>query len=186
MLQRQREPPLAELSHQPSLVLDQDDAAPVDDADAVGHLLGLLDVMRRQDHGDALFAQPAHQRPHVAAQIDVDAGRRLVEEQNFRLMAERLGDHHPPLHAPGKFDDPGIALLPQREVAQKAFDEVRIRRPAEQAPAERDRRPDRRENVEGDLLRHEAHLRAGRAIVARSRRGRRREPCPKSSTPCRR
>ena len=107
-----------------------------------------------------------HQRPHVAPQIDVDAGRRLVEEQDLRLMGEGLGDHHPPLHAPRKLDDPARALLPQREIAQEPFDEGRVRGPAEEAPAERRRRLDGGKNVEGDLLRHEADLGASRAIVA--------------------
>ena len=38
----------------------------VDDADPVGHLLGFLDVVRRQDDGDAGCAQRAHDLPHVA------------------------------------------------------------------------------------------------------------------------
>jgi len=32
------------------------------------------------------LAQPAHQRPHVAAQLHVDPGRGLVEEENLRFM----------------------------------------------------------------------------------------------------
>ena len=38
----------------------ENDFAMVDHADAVGHFLGFFDVMRRQDHGDAGFAQSAH------------------------------------------------------------------------------------------------------------------------------
>ena len=68
------------------LVLDQDELALVDHADAVGHLLGLLDVVRGQDDGDAALAQRAHHLPHVAAQLDVDAGGGLVEEQDLRLV----------------------------------------------------------------------------------------------------
>src|SRR6195256_6542480 len=45
-LQMQLQALLAELLHQAGLVLDQDDVALVDDPDAVGHLLGLADVMR--------------------------------------------------------------------------------------------------------------------------------------------
>ena len=41
---------------------------------AVGHLLGFLDVVRGQDDGDAALAQAAHHLPHVAPQLDVDAG----------------------------------------------------------------------------------------------------------------
>ncbi len=74
---------LAELAHQLGFLLDQDHLAFVDDADAVGHLLGLFDVVRGEDDGDAGCAQRAHHLPHVLAQLDVDARRRLVEEQNL-------------------------------------------------------------------------------------------------------
>ena len=49
LLQLQRQLLPAELAHQLGLVLDQDDLALADDADAVGHLLGLVDVVRGQD-----------------------------------------------------------------------------------------------------------------------------------------
>ena len=60
LLQMQRELLLAELAHQRGLLLDQDQLAAVDHADAVGHLLGFFDVMRGEDDGDArTHASPA-------------------------------------------------------------------------------------------------------------------------------
>src|SRR5262249_28843885 len=44
---------LAELVHQLALVLDEDQLALVDDADTIGHVLGLVDVMRGEDDGHA-------------------------------------------------------------------------------------------------------------------------------------
>ena len=111
-LQLERQLLLAELAHQLGLVLDQDDLALVDHADAVGHLLGFLDVVRGQDDGDAGGAQPAHHLPHVLAQLDVDAGGRLVEEQDARLVRQRLGDHHAALHAAGQRHDLVVAACP--------------------------------------------------------------------------
>ena len=73
-------------------------------------------------------AQPAHQRPHVAAQLDVDAGGRLVEEQDLRLVRERLGDQHAPLHAARQRHDLVVALVPQRQVAQHLLEVRRVRR----------------------------------------------------------
>ena len=70
----------------------------------------------------------ADQLPHVAAQLDVDAGGRLVEEQDFGLVAERLGDHHPALHAARQLHDLGLALVPQRQVAQHLLDMRRVGR----------------------------------------------------------
>ncbi len=99
LLELERHLLLAELVHQLGLVLDQDQLALVDDADPVGHQFGLLDVVRGQDDGDARGPERPHHLPHVLAQLDVDAGGGLVEEQDLRLMRQRLGDQHAALHA---------------------------------------------------------------------------------------
>ncbi len=85
-LQMQGELLLAELAHQRRLLLDQDERALVDDPDAVRHFLGFLDVVRGQNDGHAALAQAADEIPHVAPQLDVHAGRRLVEEQDVGLV----------------------------------------------------------------------------------------------------
>ena len=82
----QLEPLLAELLHQVGLFLDQDDLALVDDANPVGHFLGLVDVMRGQDDGDAGGLERAYDFPHALAQFDVDAGSRLVQKQDLRFV----------------------------------------------------------------------------------------------------
>ena len=111
-------------------------------------------------------AQPPNQRPHVAPQIDVDARGRLVEEQHVGLVAERLGDHDPPFHAARQFNDPGVALVPQRKLVQQLFDIGGIGRPPEQPAAEGRCSVDGREDIERDLLRHEPDDRPRGAIVA--------------------
>ena len=45
--------PFAVLAHQRGCLLDQHETTAVDHADAVRHLLGLLDVVRGEDDGDA-------------------------------------------------------------------------------------------------------------------------------------
>ena len=80
-------------------------------------------------------------------------------------MAERLGDHHPPFHAAGQFNDPGVSLFPQRKFAQQLFDIGGVGRPPEESAAEGRRLVDGRENVERDLLRHEPDNRPRGAIV---------------------
>src|SRR3546814_19118291 len=77
---------LAELGHQRGLVFDQHDFAVVDDADAIGHLLGFLDVVRGENNGDAAFTQRAYHLPHVVTQFHVDTRAGLIEEQDLRLM----------------------------------------------------------------------------------------------------
>ena len=107
----------------------------------------------------------AYERPHVAAQFDVDAGGRLVEEQDARFVRQRLGDHHAALHAARERHDLRFALVPQRKVAQRLFDDLGIRPLAGEAATEGDGRLDRLERVERQLLRHEADQLAGAAVI---------------------
>src|SRR5690606_1286173 len=100
-LQLQRKLLLAKLAHQRDLVLDEDDFTTIDDPDAIGHFFGLLDIVGRQNDGDPVVAQASHHLPHIAAKLHIDAGRRLVEEQDPGLVRQRLGDHHAALHAAG-------------------------------------------------------------------------------------
>ena len=166
VLQLQRQLLLAELAHQLRFFLDEDEPALADYADAVGHFLGFVDVMRGQDDGDAGLPQRAHQRPHVAPQLDVDAGRRLVEKQDARLVRQRLGDQHAALHAARQRPDHVVFLLPQRQLLQHFLDVGGLGSEAEQAAAERDRRPHRFEGVGRQFLRHEPDEGARGAPIA--------------------
>ena len=53
-------------------------------ADAVREVLGLVEVVRRQQHGRPARAQLADELPRLAPGRRVEAGRRLVEEQQRR------------------------------------------------------------------------------------------------------
>ena len=75
-----------ELVHQLGLFLDHDQFTFMNDADAIGHFLGFVDIVRRQNNCDAVFTELLHQRPHIAAQFHIHAGGRLVEKQNLGLM----------------------------------------------------------------------------------------------------
>ena len=172
LLQLDRQLLLAELAHQFGLVLDQHDLAFRDHADAVGHVFGFLDVMRGQDDGDAGGAQIAHHLPHVLAQRDVDAGGRLVQEQNARLVRQRLRDHDAALHAAGQGQDLGVLLVPQRQRFEDLLDIGRIFRLAEQAAAEADRGPHRLERIGVQFLRHQPDHRARRTVIRRRYHGR--------------
>jgi hypothetical protein len=58
-----------------------------------------------------------------------------------------------------------VFALPEREIAQHLFDVLRVRPLAEQAAAERYRRPDRFEGIGGEFLRHQTDQRAGGAVI---------------------
>ena len=66
-----------------------DDLAGDEHGDPVGELLGLVEVVRRQEDGLAEPAQRADELPGVAARGGVEAGRRLVEEDELRVADER-------------------------------------------------------------------------------------------------
>ncbi len=121
--------------------------------------------MRRQDDGDAAFAQAVHQLPHVAAQRDVDAGGGFVEEQDFGFVRQRLGDQHAALHAARQLHDLGVALVPQRQVAKDLFDIGAVARAAEQPPRKGDGGEHGFEHVDRQFLRHEADAAARGLIV---------------------
>ena len=62
----------------------RDDLAVVDHGDRVGQLVGLLQVLRRQQQRRALAHEAADDVPHAQAAARVETGRRLVEEQQPR------------------------------------------------------------------------------------------------------
>src|SRR5229473_3584824 len=85
-------------------IVDLLDAAMVHDRDAVRcrHRLGL--VVGDIDRGDAEFiVQTADLAAHFLAQIGVEVGERLVQQQDFRLHHQRAGQRHPLLLAAREF-----------------------------------------------------------------------------------
>ena len=73
--------------------------AVVDDPDPVGERVGLLQVLGGEEDGDALLGgEPRHLVPERGAALDVEAGGRLVEEEDARPVGERQRQVEPPLH----------------------------------------------------------------------------------------
>jgi hypothetical protein len=62
----------------------RDDLTMVDDGDPVAERVGLFQVVRGEEDGHALVAQPAYLVPHVRPALRVQAGGRLVEEDHLR------------------------------------------------------------------------------------------------------
>ena len=119
-LQLDRHVLAAHAAHQRRLLLDEQDAAAVDHRDAVGHRLGLLDVVGGEDDRRAAGAQVAHDVPHALAELDVDPGGRLVEEQHLRPVRQRLGDQHPAHHAARELLHLGVALVPEASLVSSS------------------------------------------------------------------
>ena len=70
--------------------------------DAVGELLRLVEIVRRQQHRLAEQAQRADHLPRSAARCRVEPGRRLVEEEEIRVADERDAEVEPALLAAGE------------------------------------------------------------------------------------
>jgi hypothetical protein len=82
----------------------------VDDPHAVGERVRLLEVLRRQEDGDpVLVREPRNLRPQRCAALQVKAGRRLVEEEDPRLVDERQRQVQAALHPARVAADPAIA-----------------------------------------------------------------------------
>lgn len=87
------------------------DAPLVHDDEAVAQLLGLVHVVRRDDEGDALPLEPEEPVPQDVPRLGVQAGGRLVEQEQLGAVDERPGDRQPSLHAAGERLDPVLAPL---------------------------------------------------------------------------
>ena len=79
-----------------------DDPAPVDDHDPVAEGVGLVEVVGGQEHRrPALRAQPGDVVPEVGPRLRVQAGGRLVEEDQRRVVDQPHRDVEPALLAAG-------------------------------------------------------------------------------------
>ena len=77
-----------------------DEAAAVDDRDAIGEGVGFLEVLRGQEDGHALLLrQPPHLLPQRGPALGVETGRGLVQEDDPRRVHERERKVEPPLHS---------------------------------------------------------------------------------------
>src|SRR5438445_9619732 len=81
----------------------RNDFAVIDDRDPVGHAIGLVHVVRRQEDGYPLGrVQVLDDRPHLVAALGIESLRRLVEEQHLGGVPAPPCDLAPPPHAARK------------------------------------------------------------------------------------
>ena len=79
-----------------------DQVTAVEDADAIGELVGLFEVLRgEEDRHAELLVQLAHLLPHAGAADGIETRGGLVEEQHLGVVHERGREVEPPLHAAG-------------------------------------------------------------------------------------
>ena len=77
----------------------RDEPAAGDDADAIGHALGDLQDMRGHDDGAAGLDVLAQHGLDLAGGAGIEAGERLVEDDELGLVHQRAGQRHFLAHA---------------------------------------------------------------------------------------
>ena len=87
-----------------------DDAALPRNEDAVGQAQDLRQVGRDDDDREPFVGERGDQMVDFGDGADVDAARRLVEDDQLGFLDQRLGDDHLLLIAAGKLDDPSVAV----------------------------------------------------------------------------
>ena len=102
-----------------SAVPSASDLAVVEYGDAVGELVGLVQVLGGEEDGDAVGDQLADGLPRVVAAARVEAGGRLVEEDDPRVADQRHGDVEAALHAAGVGGGGLLGGLDQVEALQQ-------------------------------------------------------------------
>src|SRR5262249_36280638 len=120
-----------------------------------------LDVVGRDDDGElALVAQAMHVLPKPLARLSIEPDRRLVEEEDARVMNERACDFKAPLHArrQGAHEAlPPVGELHEREHLVDALPSQRGRHAIDEA-VEVQVLVERQAIVEARLLEHDAKI----------------------------
>ena len=106
----------ADLGLEPGRGALGDDPAVVDDSDPIGQRVRLLQVLRGEEHGHPLvMGQPRHLLPQRRAALRVEAGGRLVEEEDPRRVDERQCEIEASLHSARVTADAAVGRLGQAD-----------------------------------------------------------------------
>src|SRR5207248_7038381 len=101
------------------------DLACAQDGDAVGELLGFVEVVRREQDRFAERAQVADRLPGGAARAGVEARRRLVEEDQLRIADERKREVESALLSARQRAHAGTGLLGEADELHALVDVAR-------------------------------------------------------------
>ena len=111
------------------------DVAVVDDPDAVGEDVCLLEVLRREEDGHAVLGgQALDLVPQRGAALRIQAGRRLVEEEDRRAVHERHRQVEAAFHSAGVAADLAIGGVGEPDALQQggsALGALRLAQPVE-------------------------------------------------------
>ena len=103
--------------------------------------------------------------PEGLAQLDIDAGRGLVQHDDGWLVHQGLRDQHAALHAARELAHIGIRLVGQAQAFEQLVDPGVVVAHTEIARLDAQRFTHIEEGVEHELLGHDAELAAGLRVV---------------------
>ena len=110
----------AVLLHRAALAIQRvDGAAVAQHRDAVGDPRHLVELVRDQDRGHALRAELEREIEQRRAVALVEAGGRLVQDQQAHLLGQRLGDLHQLLLADPEIGDQRVRRLIEPDFRQQ-------------------------------------------------------------------
>src|SRR5438132_11969778 len=102
---------LAALGNQFRRGAASDNLSVVHDRDVVCELLGLVEVVGRQEDRRTCFLELANQCPQLSSRTAVECGRRLIQEAERRTSDEGPRDREPPVLASGSVHGECLRLL---------------------------------------------------------------------------
>ncbi len=102
------------------------------------------------------LVQLLHEAPQPLTQLHVHAGGRLVQDDHRRLVHQRLGHQHAPLHAARELAHVGVGLVRQIEALDDLVDPGVVVAQPEVARLDAQRLAHGEERIEHQLLRHDA------------------------------
>ena len=168
LVQAQHECFQLQLAQDPAHPVVLDNAPVVDDGHVAAETLGFLEVVGGEDDRRAFLVDRPQKLPHGAANLDVHARGRLIENQEPGFMHKRPGDHQTALHPAGQIAGDVVAPIPELQLAEIPFGPLHGNGTAETVIAGlgNDDIQDLLELVEIDLLGHEPDAGFGRLQVA--------------------
>ena len=102
---------------------DLGDAALVHDGEPARHGHRLLLVVRHHDEGEAELLLQAHQfEARALAQLAVERGQRLVEQQELGPLDQRAGQRHALALAARELRRPALAVVAKPHLVQRLAD----------------------------------------------------------------
>ena len=152
----------------------RDEAAAVHDGESVAEALRLVHEMRRQQHRLALLQQLLQSLPDEVARLRVEAGGRLVEDEQVGVVHQRARQGEAPLHAARQCADLRLGAAGQAGEVEQMRDARAHRALGQAEVAAIHQQVFRRREVRVEVvhLRHDADAHARLARAARHRQAR--------------